>query len=688
MNTKIERLSLADVLRGKLNPRTHFDPEKIRELVASFREHGFTASLSHLLVRPHPTLERKYELICGERRWRAATELRMESVPAVVSQMEDAQVLELQLVENLQREGLTPLEEAEGFRAVLALCDDDGAPSHSVRSLADKIGRTEMHVRDRLGLCKLSGTLAGEALEAGELPVTHARLLARVPAGKLRDDFTRRVLKPLDGMAPIPYRQLERILRDECMIELRGSNFDALDPALVPVRLDPATGDRVAGGSCSDCAFNTKNGDSSSKFHMCMNPECFREKKDASHVKWMGSVTDEGKGRTALGLEEASHVFDISGKKLSYNSGFVALDDLPHEHDLKRGVKDPSPWKKLIRGQGVPVVLAKDEDGKIRELADHKLAVAAARQNEKDKPESERIFQAEKSGDQAPPEGGSREERQENDLAARAESKRKDQLARERAARIAEAQTRAILDASRGGKLPEGFWPLAVDVLLAVTEEHGDSLEVAHRHGLDGSAALNKFASKLFLPDQMALTVELLLTMYVGETRVAALPRWAKVFGADLKLAKKTVETAMATEEKAAAEKSEIAEGVVWNTQKEKIDDFEWNGHGQCVNPDAATLTLPKAAKIFAAVEVANEEKGWKFGIHYTTPTGGGGYSCRQESVSYSSRTLALKSGLLAIKEQLLSIGVAASVLQRVEEYIAPHHPRQPEARTDSTQKS
>ena len=96
MNTKIQWLPLADVLRGGLNPRTHFDPEKIAELVVSFREHGFTPALSHLLVRPHGSSSGKYELVCGERRWRAATELGLERVPTVVEEMTDVRVLELQ----------------------------------------------------------------------------------------------------------------------------------------------------------------------------------------------------------------------------------------------------------------------------------------------------------------------------------------------------------------------------------------------------------------------------------------------------------------------------------------------------------------------------------------------------------------------------------------------------------------
>ena len=674
MNTKIEWLPLSAVLTGGLNPRTHFDPEKIRELVSSFKEHGFTPALSHLLVRPHPNGETgMWELICGERRLRAAMELQMETVPCVVEEMTDLRVLELQLVENLQREGLSPLEEAEGYRSLLAMTDGDGKPSHSIKSLAEKIGRSVMHVKDRLSLCKLVGTMAGEALDSGALPVSHARLLARVPAGKLRDGFTRRVLKPSDGLAPIPYRQLERMLHDECMVELRGAEFDAADPLLLPVQLDVTTGERLAGGACTDCPFNTKNSDQAegSKFHMCMNPECFREKRNAAHALWMESVTDLEKGRRALPLDEAEKVFEVSGKKLAYNSGLVELDDLPHEHDLKRGVNEPPAWKKLIRGQGVPVLLVKDGDGKVRELVDHKLALLAARENEKDKPAAARLFKSESSMKDKPKEGWEKEQDAEKDLADRAELKRKEQEEQERARRIQETSLMEVVGIARGLKVPEGFWTLAVAALLEVTNEHGDGPEVAARHGLATTEDLQKLVGKMTVPDKVAFTAELLLTLYVGENRAAALPKWAKVFGVDLKRVKKSCEAQFAAEDKAAAEKAEIAGGIVWKSRKEKADDFEWNSSGVCVNPDVAVLNFPKAVKISASVEVARSEKGWKVGVDVKGSKFGHGSPCCAASAGYSDRSLALKTGLLSIKALLISAGAPPAAVQRVQEFIA-----------------
>lgn len=672
-NAKIEWLILGDVLRGSLNPRKHFDQEKITQLVQSFTEHGFTPALSHLLVRTHPTEKGKYELICGERRWRAATELGLEKVPVVVEEMADRKVLELQIVENLQREGLTALEEAEGFRALLDFCEPDGTRSHSIKSLAKEVGRTEMHIRDRLSLCRLRGSIAGDALESEELPVSHAKLLARIPAGKLRDDFTLRVLKPADGLAPIPYKQLERMIRDECQIELRGADFDGADAALVPVSM--VGGDRVSGGSCSDCPFNTKNqaDTTGSKLHMCMNPECFRMKKNAAHMKWMQSVTDASKGRTALSMEDCERVFDIKGKKLAYNSGFVELDAQPAEHDLQRGVKDPPTWKKLIRGQGVPVVLVKDCDGHVHEIADHRLAIAAAVENEKDKPAGERIFKPAKSAAEAPKEGWQKEEQSEKAIA----EKQKEQKERERHKRINEAHFAAVIDAARGGKLPEGFWALAVDALVETTIDHGDAAFVTERRGLSSSddrenaeEILRKFASNLALPDQISMTVELLLLLYMVDKRMVSLPKWAKVFGADLKAVTKTVNAAMLEEAKVENIKLDIAAGLEWLSFKDSSDAFEWNEHGVCTNPDVVNLVFPKSEKVNGVVRVAFSERGWKVGFSLTCSEFGGSSPCSLTDASYSNRALALHAGLLAIRSQLKENGVSEASLKRALEYI------------------
>ena len=332
---------------------------------------------------------RRYELVCGERRWRAALALIQEGkleemVPAVIQEMSDAWALEMQLIENLNRDDLTPLEEAESIMRMLEIKDEAGNLVNTRETVAVKLGCDEEHVRQMLLICRLRGTKAGDALEAEEIGLKHAQALARVPAGKLRDGLTKRVLKPIDGSSPMPYRQLEQVIRDEFMISLRGADFDQEDAGLVPPLIQ--NGERLQGGACTDCPFNTKvTGEAAPRTAgMCMNPACFGLKREAAHLRWMQE--ESAAGRTPLTVAEAQKVFDEgSGKRLAWNSGYVELDAQPSDADLKAGVQGPA-WKKLIAGQGVPVVVAKDIDGKEHRLVKHGLALAAARKNEESMP--------------------------------------------------------------------------------------------------------------------------------------------------------------------------------------------------------------------------------------------------------------------------------------------------------------
>ena len=109
-------VKLSDLHRPEQQPRRYFDPESLQELVASIKLHGI---LQPLLVRPLP--QGGYELVAGERRYRAATEAQLSEVPVVVKELDDESALAISLIENLQREDLNPLEETEGLLQLLAI---------------------------------------------------------------------------------------------------------------------------------------------------------------------------------------------------------------------------------------------------------------------------------------------------------------------------------------------------------------------------------------------------------------------------------------------------------------------------------------------------------------------------------------------------------------------------------------
>jgi ParB family chromosome partitioning protein len=148
-------------------PRRHFPEAELEALAASMREHGV---LQPLLVRPAPGLATGYEIVAGERRWRAAQRAGLTELPVVVRELADRQVLELALVENLQREDLSPLEEAQAYAR---LASDFG---RSQEEIAEAVGRSRSHVANTIRLLQLPEPVR-RLLADGQLTAGHARAL-------------------------------------------------------------------------------------------------------------------------------------------------------------------------------------------------------------------------------------------------------------------------------------------------------------------------------------------------------------------------------------------------------------------------------------------------------------------------------------------------------------------------------
>lgn len=135
--TEYRNVSLSLLNVSKTNPRRTFDDAALKELAESIRAQGV---LSPLLVRP--LTENGFEIVFGERRYRAAQLAGQDTVPVRIRQMSDAEALEAQLVENLIRAEIHPMEEAQGFRALLALDE----PKYSIEQIAAKVGKSPAFV--------------------------------------------------------------------------------------------------------------------------------------------------------------------------------------------------------------------------------------------------------------------------------------------------------------------------------------------------------------------------------------------------------------------------------------------------------------------------------------------------------------------------------------------------------------
>jgi len=161
---RVEQISLAEIVPNVLQPRKIFRSEQLQELVESIREHGI---IQPLIVRK---VNGKCELIAGERRWRAATQLGLKEAPAIVRLASDRDVLELALIENLQREDLNPIEEAIAYRRL--------AQEFSLRQedIAQRVGKSRSVVANSLRLLDLHPQVQSYVSQ-GRLTVGHAKVL-------------------------------------------------------------------------------------------------------------------------------------------------------------------------------------------------------------------------------------------------------------------------------------------------------------------------------------------------------------------------------------------------------------------------------------------------------------------------------------------------------------------------------
>lgn len=246
----IDRIELS-----KTNPRKHITPASIDELAESIKQHGIA---SPVLVRPHPKKEPGfYELVFGERRYRAAQKLGLKTVPAMIRDLDDKAVVELQIIENLQRENVHELDEANGYRELIDHHD------YTPASLAEKIGMSEKYIYDRMKLAALCPELQ-KLFYARELTAGHAILLARLPGPSqltlIKDGLYETVREGNQKEdVVVSVRELGRIIKEKVHRDLKKAIFDRKDASLLP-----------KAGACQVCPKRTGA--------TCLDPGCFSQK--------------------------------------------------------------------------------------------------------------------------------------------------------------------------------------------------------------------------------------------------------------------------------------------------------------------------------------------------------------------------------------------------------------------------
>lgn len=160
----IANIAVADIHPNPDQPRRYFAEDALEELGASIKRHGI---IQPIVVRPH---NGSYQIVAGERRWRAAQRAQIHEIPAIIRNFDDAETLEIALIENIQRQDLNPIEEAETYRR---LCDEFG---HNAAALAELVHKSRSHVANMIRLLDLPVAIRDLVIE-GQLSMGHARAL-------------------------------------------------------------------------------------------------------------------------------------------------------------------------------------------------------------------------------------------------------------------------------------------------------------------------------------------------------------------------------------------------------------------------------------------------------------------------------------------------------------------------------
>lgn len=304
-----QNVPLECVRPSTTNPRKHFNQTALAELAESIKQHGVAQPI---LVRP---IERAgnsivyYEIVAGERRYRASSLAGYSTVPAIVRTLSDVEALEIQVIENLQRADLHPLEEAEGYEQLMKL------HHFTADQLADKVGKSRAYIYARLKLCALEPA-ARQSFFDGALTASTALLVARIPVKKLQQEAVKEITQENYGGGVMSTRDAQRHIERKYMLQLKDAPFKTSDEKLCP-----------AAGSCGSCKKRTGNqpelfSDIEST-DVCTDPVCFGKKREAhtNRLRIQAGVN----GQTIISGPEAKKIMPYSYSG-DLKNGYVNLD--------------------------------------------------------------------------------------------------------------------------------------------------------------------------------------------------------------------------------------------------------------------------------------------------------------------------------------------------------------------------
>ncbi len=191
----VTEINLTDIKKNPYQPRKSIDDEKLKEMLQSIREHGV---IQPVLVRK---VDQGYELVAGERRMRAAQLAKLEKIPAVIRDFNENEMLEISLIENIQRENLNPLEEAEAYKRLM---EEFG---FNQEKIAERLGKSRPVIANTLRLLSLEEKVKNY-LKEGKISAGHARALASIEEMELQREVAEEILKK-----NLTVRKVEEVLQ-------------------------------------------------------------------------------------------------------------------------------------------------------------------------------------------------------------------------------------------------------------------------------------------------------------------------------------------------------------------------------------------------------------------------------------------------------------------------------------------
>jgi ParB/RepB/Spo0J family partition protein len=323
------------------NPRKTFNEASLKELAESIAAAGVHTPV---LLRPlpahrledtaHLSPRPEFELVAGERRYRASLLAHADSIPAMIRELTDDQALEVSIIENLQRDDLTALEEAQGYQMLM---DHSQVTADQV---AERIGKSRSYVFSRLKLLDM-GQDCRDALRDGLIDASKALLLARIPSTALQVKALKEIIRTNHPEGVMSHRMAAEWIRSRYMLKIEQAPFDHTDTTLAP-------------RACTICP--TRTGADADLFmdvmgaDMCTDPDCYAGKVQQHHSRRRAQL--EAQGHQIIDGEDAKAVMPYA---MGAPDGYARLDDAADSPTSKTLRQELA--KMLDSGELVPVII-------------------------------------------------------------------------------------------------------------------------------------------------------------------------------------------------------------------------------------------------------------------------------------------------------------------------------------------